>query len=220
MVAQLPLEGGAHGLQQHARLDGAAALRRDDHEGAAGVAHGEHLAHAHRRVGVQRAELHAVGVVLVVLGDGHGGLGGAALADEQDGVDARLHGLVGEGAHGLQVALGIGGQVGPAHVAGRARPRLVGELVERGVLRVDAAGRPGLHQGLCRGVRFLDVCGEHDAPLLSGQFASQQNCKRAPAQRRLLVNLFTTFYQRPRYHARFPATLWRFCERSAPSSGK
>ena len=145
LLAQGLCELGAHGLEQHARLDGAAAFGRDDDQRAIGATHGEHLAHAHRRIGVQRLEGHTVGVRLVVLGDGHRGLGGAALADEHDGVDALGHGLVSEGLHGGQVTQGVRGQVGPAHVLGGALLRSLGELVERGILGVDAARGPGLH---------------------------------------------------------------------------
>ena len=68
-----------------------------------GIADGEHLAHAHGRVGVQRAELHAVGIVLVVLRDGHGRLSGTALADEQNRIETRFHHFVGKRLDGVHI---------------------------------------------------------------------------------------------------------------------
>ena len=180
VLAELLLEGGAHGLQQHARLDGTAALRGDDDQRAMRIADGEHLAHAHGRVGIQRAELHPSGIVFVVFRDGHGRLSGTALADEQNGVETRFHHLVGESLDSVHVAQGAGGQIDPSHVVARARLRLGGEIVQRGVLGMNAACRTSFHQGLCRRIQLLNVNGEHGAPLLSGQFPPASRIANGP----------------------------------------
>ena len=101
---------------------------------------------------------------------------------DMDAIQAKTK-VVGKSLDGVHVAQRTRGQIGPSHVVARASLRLGGEIVQRGVLGVNAACCTSFHQGLCRRIQLLNVNGEHGAPLLSGQFPPASRIANEPRTR-------------------------------------
>ena len=131
---------GAHRAQVAHGLDRAAALRRRDHDELMRVARVEQGAKTHRRVGVERAELHFRTVDAVVLGDGHGRLGGAAFAQKEHLVEAGVLGLLCKGLDVVDRVRRVARQIDPSHEVARTGFGCFVEAVERGVFRVQTTG--------------------------------------------------------------------------------
>lgn len=130
-------------------------LRGHDNERRRWIAVGEQLAHAHGRIGIERLERDAVcpnRVGLVVFRDSHGRLRGSALADEDDGLDAARHHIVGKALNFREVALRAHAQIDPAHKVLGGLARTVGEIIKRCVLGQHAAGDAFLHKRFRRRV--------------------------------------------------------------------
>ena len=151
----LRLEGIAQRGRKQARLDGAARLRGHDNERRRWIAVGEQLAHAHGGIGIERLERDAVcpnRVGLVVFCDGHGRLRGSALTDEDDGLNAARHHIVGKALNFREVTLRAHAQIDPAHKVLGGFARTVGEIIKRCVLGQHAAGDAFLHKRFRRRV--------------------------------------------------------------------
>ena len=151
--------GVAHGTQGQARLDGAAALRRDHEQRGLGLRFGQNGAHAHGRVGVQRLERDLRRIGLVVFRDGHGRLRGTALADEHDRLQPLGDDRVGEILDVAQGVRRIARKVRPSHVLLGARARFLREVVQARILGMDTAGNAVLHEGFRGRIQFFYITG-------------------------------------------------------------